>query len=151
MIEFLFETARTVTDFILTSTAQRFGRMRLIVPHLGGVLPLLTERVELFRTINGEPADRTTVAETLGQFYYDLAGTPSKFQIAAPTSIAKPTGCSTAATTHGRAVSTACIYSLHLTWRLMASMRVGGRAPPATPTSFCHSGGESQHRASTSG
>ena len=90
MIEFLFETARTVTDFILTSTAQRFGRMRLIVPHLGGVLPLLTERVELFRTINGEPADRTTVAETLGQFYYDLAGTPSKFQIAALTSIAKP-------------------------------------------------------------
>jgi predicted TIM-barrel fold metal-dependent hydrolase len=51
---------------------------------------LLAERVELFRTINGEPADRTTVAETLGRFYYDLAGTPSEPQIAALTSIAKP-------------------------------------------------------------
>jgi 6-methylsalicylate decarboxylase len=89
MTEFLFETARTVTDFILTGAAQRFGRIRLIVPHLGGVLPLLAERIELFRTINGEPADRTTVAETLGRFYYDLAGTPSKPQIAALTSIAK--------------------------------------------------------------
>jgi predicted TIM-barrel fold metal-dependent hydrolase len=90
MIEFLFETARTVVDFILSGAAERFGRIRLIVPHLGGVLPLLAERVELFRSINGEPAERTTVAKTLGRFYYDLAGTPSKPQIAALTSIAKP-------------------------------------------------------------
>jgi 6-methylsalicylate decarboxylase len=89
MIEFLFETARTVIDFILSGGAERFGRIRLIVPHLGGVLPLLRERVELFRTINGEPTDRTTVDETLGRFYYDLAGTPSRPQIAALTSIAK--------------------------------------------------------------
>jgi len=90
MIEFLFETARTITDFILSGAAEQFGRIRLIVPHLGGVLPSLAERVELFRTIDGEPADRKTVAETLGRFYYDLAGTPSKHQIAALTSIAKP-------------------------------------------------------------
>jgi predicted TIM-barrel fold metal-dependent hydrolase len=90
MIEFLFETARTVIDFILIGGAERFGRIRLIVPHLGGVLPLLAERVELFRTINGEPIDRTSVSETLGRFYYDLAGTPSKPQIAALASIAKP-------------------------------------------------------------
>jgi len=90
MIEFLFETARTVIDFILSGAAQRFGRIRLIVPHLGGVLPSLAERIELFHTIDGEPANRTTVAEILGRFYYDLAGTPSKHQIAALTSIAKP-------------------------------------------------------------
>jgi 6-methylsalicylate decarboxylase len=90
MIEFLFETARTVTDFILTGAAERFGRIRLIVPHLGGVLPSLADRIELFRTIDGECADRTTVAETLGRFYYDLAGTPSKHQITGLASIAKP-------------------------------------------------------------
>src|SRR6516165_6865768 len=90
MIEFLFESARTVTDFILTGAAERFGRIRLIVPHLGGVLPSLAERIELFRTVDGERADRPTVAETLGRFYYDLAGTPSKHQIAGLTSIAKP-------------------------------------------------------------
>jgi 6-methylsalicylate decarboxylase len=90
IIEFLFETARTVTDFILTGAAERFGRIRLIVPHLGGVLPSLAERIELFRTIDGQSADHTTVAETLGRFYYDLAGTPSKHQVAALTSMAKP-------------------------------------------------------------
>ena len=90
MIEFLFETARAVTDFILTGASERFSRIRLIVPHLGGVLPSLAERIELFRTIDGEPADRTTVAETLGRFYYDLAGIPSKHQVAALNSIAKP-------------------------------------------------------------
>jgi predicted TIM-barrel fold metal-dependent hydrolase len=90
MIESLFETARTVIDFILSGAAERFGRIRLIVPHLGGVLPSLGERIELFRGKDGEPAYRTTAAELLGRFYYDLAGTPSKHQIAALTSIAKP-------------------------------------------------------------
>ncbi|GAA0368886.1 amidohydrolase [Actinoallomurus spadix] len=90
MIEFLFETARTVIDFILSGAAAAFSRIRLIVPHLGGVLPLLTERVEAFRTISGEAADRVTVADILGRFYYDLAGMPSKQQIAALTGIARP-------------------------------------------------------------
>ncbi|GAA1690643.1 amidohydrolase family protein [Nonomuraea maheshkhaliensis] len=90
MIEFLFETARTVIDFILSGAATRFPRIRLIVPHLGGVLALLTERVEAFRTISGEPADRVTVTEQLGRFHYDLAGMPSKQQIAALAAIAGP-------------------------------------------------------------
>ena len=88
MIEFLFETARTVIDFILGGAAERFARIRLIVPHLSGVLPLLAERVELFRTLSGAPAERVTVAELLGRFYYDLAGTPSRSQVAALGSIA---------------------------------------------------------------
>ncbi|TDD90447.1 amidohydrolase [Actinomadura darangshiensis] len=90
MIEFLFETARTVIDLILSGAATRFSRIRLIVPHLGGVLPLLTERVEAFRTISGEAAGRATVADILGRFYYDLAGMPSKQQIAALAGIARP-------------------------------------------------------------
>lgn len=90
MMEFLFETARTVIDFVLSGAATRFSRIRLIVPHLGGVLPLLTARVEAFRTISGEPTGRVTVTEILGRFYYDLAGMPSKQQIAALTGIARP-------------------------------------------------------------
>ncbi|MCX0275215.1 amidohydrolase [Nocardia zapadnayensis] len=90
MIEFLFETARTVVDFILGGAAERFPHIRLIVPHLGGVLPLLAERIELFRVIDGAAADRTTVGELLGRFYYELAGTPSKTQMAALNSIATP-------------------------------------------------------------
>ncbi|MEU8398303.1 amidohydrolase family protein [Nonomuraea sp. NPDC048892] len=90
MIGFLFETARTVIDFILSGAATRFSRIRLIVPHLGGMLPLLTERVEAFRTISGELAGRSTVTETLDRFSYDLAGMPSKQQIAALAGVAGP-------------------------------------------------------------
>jgi predicted TIM-barrel fold metal-dependent hydrolase len=83
-------TASTIVDFILGGAATAYPRIRLIVPHLGGVLPLLTERVEAFRTIDGEPADRITVAASLRRFYYDLAGMPSDQQISRLGSIAAP-------------------------------------------------------------
>jgi 6-methylsalicylate decarboxylase len=88
MIEFLFDTARTVVDFILSGAAERFPNLQLIVPHAGGVLPLLADRVELFRTLGGDTDDRKPVTALLGQFYYDLAGTPSAAQLAALHSIA---------------------------------------------------------------
>ena len=90
MIEFLFDTARTVVDFVLGGAAERYPRLRLIVPHMGGVLPLLTDRVELFRSISGEHWPTPAVAEILRRFSYDLAGTPSAIQIAALSTIAQP-------------------------------------------------------------
>lgn len=89
IIEFLFETARTVLDFVISGAAERHPGIRLIVPHLGGVLPLLTERVDLFRTmILGEAAHATP--DALGRFSYDLAGTPSAAQLSALATIAEP-------------------------------------------------------------
>jgi predicted TIM-barrel fold metal-dependent hydrolase len=88
MIEFLFDTARTVVDFILSGAAERFPNLQLIVPHAGGVLPLLADRVELFRTLGGDTDDQKPVTALLGKFYYDLAGTPSAAQLAALHSIA---------------------------------------------------------------
>ncbi|MEV7239240.1 amidohydrolase family protein [Streptomyces sp. NPDC051020] len=87
MIEFLFDTARTVVDFILSGAAELYPRLRVIVPHAGGVLPLLVDRVELFRSIHSEPDDRRTMDELLGTFHYDLAGTPSAPQLAALRSV----------------------------------------------------------------
>ena len=89
MIEFLFDTARTVVDLILTGTAQRYPGIRFIVPHAGGVLPLLADRLELFRSISGD-TDGPTVGEALAGLYYDLAGTPTDRQMKALTSIATP-------------------------------------------------------------
>jgi predicted TIM-barrel fold metal-dependent hydrolase len=90
MIEFLFESGRTVVDFILSGAAEAYPQIRLIVPHAGGVLPLLAERVELFRSIAGEPADRRTVDQILGGFHFDLAGTPTVRQLAALRTVAGP-------------------------------------------------------------
>jgi hypothetical protein len=66
MIEFLFDTARTVVDFILSGAAERFPNLQLIVPHAGGVLPLLADRVELFRTLDGDTDDRKPVTSRPG-------------------------------------------------------------------------------------
>ncbi|GHH88721.1 hypothetical protein GCM10018793_69420 [Streptomyces sulfonofaciens] len=90
MVEFLFDTARAVVDYVLSGGVQRFPGLRLIVPHAGGVLPLLAERVELFRSIAGEPPERTTVTEDLRSFYYDLAGTPDATQLAALAAVSSP-------------------------------------------------------------
>jgi 6-methylsalicylate decarboxylase len=90
MLEFLFDTARTVIDYILSGNAERYPEIRLVVPHAGGVLPLLAERVELFRSIAGEPADRIPASELLARFYFDLAGPPSRVQLDALAALASP-------------------------------------------------------------
>ncbi|SEP38744.1 amidohydrolase family protein [Amycolatopsis saalfeldensis] len=88
MIEFLFDTARTIVDFILSGAARRFPGLRVIVPHMGGVLPLVADRVELLRSVTGG-AD-PIVFESLRRLYYDLAGAPNAAQLTALRSIAAP-------------------------------------------------------------
>ena len=88
MIEFLFDTARSVVDLLLSGAAERYPNIRLIVPHAGGVLPLLVDRVELFRSAATEAASRPTITELLAGFFYDLAGTPSPRQLQALLSVA---------------------------------------------------------------
>ncbi|MGZ6308934.1 MAG: amidohydrolase family protein, partial [Ktedonobacterales bacterium] len=46
MIEFIFDTARAVTDLILAGTLIRHPEMNIIVPHGGGALPLLADRIK---------------------------------------------------------------------------------------------------------
>jgi 6-methylsalicylate decarboxylase len=82
MIEFLFETARTVVDYVLSGGADRYPNVRLIVPHCGGVIPLLLERVQLFAALNPESAVEPVIAK-LRRFFFDLAGSPSALQISA--------------------------------------------------------------------
>jgi predicted TIM-barrel fold metal-dependent hydrolase len=86
--EFLFDTARTVVDFILSGAAERYPALRVIVPHMGGVLPLLADRVELFRSVSGVDASGPIVIERLRHLYYDLAGASNATQLTALRSIA---------------------------------------------------------------
>lgn len=76
MIEFLFDTARSVLDYILSGAAQRFPNINVIVPHCGGVLPLLIDRVNLFQSI-GQTGEHEAVSAALRRFYVELAGRPS--------------------------------------------------------------------------
>jgi predicted TIM-barrel fold metal-dependent hydrolase len=82
MIEFLFETARTVVDYVLSGHADRYPNVRLIVPHCSGVIPLLVERLQLFAALNPESEEEPVIAK-LRRSFFDLAGKPSALQISA--------------------------------------------------------------------
>ncbi|GAA4206972.1 amidohydrolase family protein [Streptosporangium oxazolinicum] len=84
MLEFLFDTARTASDLLFHGVLARHPRIRWVLTHGGGVLPLLADRMELFRPLVGEmPADAPTAVEQLGRLWYDMAGTPFPRQIPA--------------------------------------------------------------------
>ncbi|MEQ1753296.1 MAG: amidohydrolase family protein [Micropepsaceae bacterium] len=78
MLEFMFETTRSVTDMVVAGVLQRYPGLRVIVPHAGAVLPALVNRIELMspmlRTSTGESAP--SMREALRQLHFDLAGAP---------------------------------------------------------------------------
>ena len=78
MIEFMFETARAVTNLLLTGTLDRFPDIKLIVPQAGAAVPVLADHVVGLSPALGlpEPLDPDRFYATLRRLYYDLAGYP---------------------------------------------------------------------------
>jgi predicted TIM-barrel fold metal-dependent hydrolase len=76
LLEFVFDTTRAVTDLVLSGTLERCPNIRLIVPHAGGTLPFLVDRIGLLaaRVVPGV-GHRTPagVKAYLQRLYYDLA------------------------------------------------------------------------------
>jgi predicted TIM-barrel fold metal-dependent hydrolase len=91
MIEFIFDTARVVTGLILAGTLTRHPEINIIVPHGGGALPLLADRIKAFLSASSPPLDPAPdpVAQ-LRRLYYDLAGTPFPRQVPALLSLVGP-------------------------------------------------------------
>lgn len=83
MIEFLFDEARAVADLALTGIFTRYPNVRFIVTHAGDVLPLLGDRLDLFRhTYSTAPVDELpAVSSQLRKLWYDVAGTPVPGQL----------------------------------------------------------------------
>ena len=71
MIEFLFDTTRTVVDLVLNGAIADNPGLELIVPHAGAVLPLIADRVERVRRA---ARARVDVLDDLGRLHFDLAG-----------------------------------------------------------------------------
>jgi predicted TIM-barrel fold metal-dependent hydrolase len=65
MIEFLFDAARAVTDLVLTGILSRYPKVRFIVTHTGGVLPLLAERIQTYSPTS------PSVSSQLQSLWYD--------------------------------------------------------------------------------
>lgn len=78
MLEFMFETTRSVTDMVLGGVLKRFPALKVIVPHAGAVIPTLLNRIELMsalvRSADGAPAP--SMREAVRMLHFDLAGAP---------------------------------------------------------------------------
>lgn len=72
IIEFPLDTTRTVIDLVLSGMLIRNRGMRLIVPHGGGALAALADRVEEMSRVVLRSEDGVLTA--LQEFYYDTAG-----------------------------------------------------------------------------
>ena len=81
MLEFLFDTARVVSNLFLSGTIRRCPDLRIILPHLGGASPPLLSRWTGFSTLVGMSGWQSTTQEEAReafnrQFWFDMAGFP---------------------------------------------------------------------------
>jgi predicted TIM-barrel fold metal-dependent hydrolase len=81
MMEFLFDSARAAADLVLGDRLRRYPRIRWLLTHGGGVLPLLTARIDLFSLL--DPAGPVDSAALLSRCWFDTAGTPLPTQLPA--------------------------------------------------------------------
>ncbi|MEV7075732.1 amidohydrolase family protein [Streptomyces sp. NPDC093990] len=91
MVEFVFDTARTVTDLLFAGTLERHPELKVIVPHCGGALPVLADRINGFMKLfmPSEPGAPDAVAQ-LRRLHYDLAGPAFPRQVPALLGLADP-------------------------------------------------------------
>ena len=76
LIEFVFDTTRAVTHLVLSGTLERCPDVRLIVPHAGGTIPFLVDRISLLaaRFVPGTAVRAPAGVEAyLSRLYYELA------------------------------------------------------------------------------
>lgn len=89
MVEFLFDTTRTVVDLVLSGTVARHPGVELLIPHAGAVLPLVADRVNVFSLLLGiDPA--VDVLRDLGRLHFDLAGVYDPRQLDALLTLTTP-------------------------------------------------------------
>jgi predicted TIM-barrel fold metal-dependent hydrolase len=86
LIEFPFDTCRTVTDLLYAGVFERYTGLKFIVPHAGGVLPTLAPRLQTIGTVYYVPHPESltpdTIREQLSRLYFDTAIAGSEASIA---------------------------------------------------------------------
>jgi 6-methylsalicylate decarboxylase len=91
MVEFIFDTARTVTDLLFARTLERHPELKVVVPHCGGALPVLADRINGFlKLFTPAEQDVPDAVAQLRRLYYDLAGPAFPRQVPALLGLADP-------------------------------------------------------------
>ncbi len=77
MVEFLLDTTRAVFNLALNGVLTRFPDIRWVIPHSGGALSVIADRVQRFAPVfAGEGEPTVDVLAALRRLYYDVAGVP---------------------------------------------------------------------------
>jgi predicted TIM-barrel fold metal-dependent hydrolase len=80
MLEFFFDTTRTVVDLILNGTVAHHPGLEFLIPHAGATLPMVADRVSVFSLLlDVDPV--VDVLRDLGRLHFDLAGFPLPRQL----------------------------------------------------------------------
>lgn len=93
MVEFVFDTARSVTDLLMAGVLTRHPNLKVVVPHCGGALPVLADRVNGFMKLFMPPREGVVVPDAVEQLrglYYDMAGPAFPRQVPALLSLVDP-------------------------------------------------------------
>ncbi|MER7561639.1 amidohydrolase family protein [Streptomyces sp. NPDC048523] len=92
MAEYIFDTARAVTDLVMAGVLTRHPHLRVIVPHCGGALPVLADRINEFMRLflPSEQTPGQDAVEQLRGLYYDMAGTAFPRQVPALLKLVDP-------------------------------------------------------------
>lgn len=89
MLEFPADTARAVADLLLSGTLHRHPRVSIVVPHGGGTLASVADRIAAFAA--GMPDTRNAdVPAQLRRLHFDLAGMPLPHQLPSLLALAGP-------------------------------------------------------------
>ena len=92
MLEFMFETTRTITNMLLSGVTLRYPNLKIIVPHGGAALSVLASRVDLqMPFFEAKSAHRSpNLHGELKKLYFDLAGAPLPELLSALLQVADP-------------------------------------------------------------
>ncbi|MFE9031409.1 amidohydrolase family protein [Streptomyces iakyrus] len=92
MTEYIFDTARSVTDLLMGGVLTRHPNLRVIVPHCGGALPVLADRIDEFMRLLPPPQEQPPPGgvQQLRGLYYDTAGPAFPRQVPALLNLVEP-------------------------------------------------------------
>ncbi|KRM58772.1 hypothetical protein C5L31_000563 [Secundilactobacillus malefermentans] len=75
IMEFFFDTTRTVLNMLQNGIFKRYPNIKFIIPHAGAVLPIIAGRVKLAQSLNPNLTDdQVDINSVLSQQYFDVAG-----------------------------------------------------------------------------
>lgn len=81
MIEFPFDTTRAATNLVFSGTTQRCPDIKFILPHAGGTLPFLVQRIVGGNRLSAAPMEPATALAEMRRFYCDTAGSANMHAI----------------------------------------------------------------------